>query len=592
MPPKRRLEGGGGACPPPPAAVLKKRCRSFDLEIRGCRHLQELASSCIHRIEAAIESAISRIPEEVTKAFTSFLNRAPSFCRTLADQNQPPRYKLRFTNGLSNEVFTKKGICAVNGEPLKISVDVNNPQETGSHRLLSAKIRVVVLDGDFNTNDQECWTSEEFSKRIVRPRDKVGAVLTGELEFSLKNGEAYLQDATFVDNSKFMRSGKFRLGVMIIDDLGERVQEGITEPFIVKDRRGEVSKKHEIPSLDDDVWRLKKIAKDGVFHEALRGSGISNVKDFLRLYYMDEPALRKILGKATKKIWMTIVEHAKKCDPGRELYSFSTENHHVMFINSVYQIVGVTMGDHYTPFSDLNKTMQDQIGHLSKLAYENVSHLTPDYELKNGKPRSINQCAFQEPRMLEPKFTDQMHGHMDPNFPGLLPGHIDHEERNFHEADDQQGTSGSHPMQCKFRRLGSVRVRRFPSMKENDEDSFDISVYLNSVSEQNGASTTANDITGSVTIHCPTTSANEIAGSVVVRQASFTMDRQACEMPPFTDNDASIPQYYQEQQVLAQFDASFRTVLTDAPLYSRPSSFKVSEYHETLPLEQNQLSDG
>ncbi|KAG8050652.1 hypothetical protein GUJ93_ZPchr0009g2115 [Zizania palustris] len=41
--------------------------------------------------------------------------------------------------------------------------------------------------------------------------------------------------------------------------------------------------------------------------------------------------------------------NAKKCDSGRELYSFFMENHHVMFINSVYQIVGVTIGDHYTP---------------------------------------------------------------------------------------------------------------------------------------------------------------------------------------------------------------------------------------------------
>jgi hypothetical protein len=216
------------------------------------------------------------------------------FCRTLSDQNQPPRYKLRFSNGLSNEVFTKKGICDVNGESLKISVHVNNPQEACSHRLLSAKIRVVVLDGDFNKNDQGCWTSEEFRNHIVRPRDKVGTVLTGELELSLKNGEAYIHDATFVDNSKFMRSGKFRLGVMVIDDLGERIQEGITEPFVVKDRRGEGSKKHEIPSLDDDVWRLKKISKDGVFHDALKQSGISNVKEFLRLYYTDEPALRKV----------------------------------------------------------------------------------------------------------------------------------------------------------------------------------------------------------------------------------------------------------------------------------------------------------
>ncbi|KAL6599880.1 hypothetical protein ACP70R_045531 [Stipagrostis hirtigluma subsp. patula] len=112
-----------------------------------------------------------------------------------------------------------------------------------------------------------------------------------------------------------------------------------------------------VPLLNDDVWRLKKISKDGVFHEALRGAGIFSVQDFLRFYYKDEPALHKILIKATELVWTTIVEHAKKCDPGRELYSFVVEGNNVMlFFNSVYQIVGATFGDNYTPFSDLDDT--------------------------------------------------------------------------------------------------------------------------------------------------------------------------------------------------------------------------------------------
>ena len=53
-------------------------------------------------------------------------------------------------------------------------------------------------------------------------------------------------------------------------------------------------RKHDIPSLSDDVWRLKKISKDGAFYAALRGSGILFVKDFLRLYYKDEQALRNV----------------------------------------------------------------------------------------------------------------------------------------------------------------------------------------------------------------------------------------------------------------------------------------------------------
>lgn len=53
-------------------------------------------------------------------------------------------------------------------------------------------------------------------------------------------------------------------------------------------------RKHDIPSLNDDVWRLKNISKDGPLYDALRGSGILCVKDFLRLYYKDQQALRTV----------------------------------------------------------------------------------------------------------------------------------------------------------------------------------------------------------------------------------------------------------------------------------------------------------
>ncbi|XP_039839758.1 calmodulin-binding protein 60 C-like [Panicum virgatum] len=509
MPPpkKRDLEEGGssGGAPSSQAPALKKRCRSFDLEIRGCRHLQELTAAVKLSVEAALEAAVAGIPEEVAKAFTSFLNRAPSLCRTLVDQNQPPRYKLTFTNGLGSEVFTKKVICDTNGEPLKICVTANGQDETDP-RVLSAKIRVVVLDGDFNRHNQECWTWEEFNNSTVRPRDKVGAVLTGDLELSLTNGEAYLNSATFIDNSKFVRSGKFRLGVMVIDNLGERVQEGVTEPFTVKERRGEGYRKHDIPSLSDDVWRLKKISKDGAFYDALRGSGILFVKDFLRLYYKDEQALRNILIKATELAWTTIVEHAKKCDPGRELYSFLVEGNSVLlFFNSAYQIVGAKFGDNYLPFNDLEKAAKELVIQWSKVAYENIPYKEPDYELDDddGKPRPINEGMS----MLEHKFTDCM------------------QDRNVCEADNQQGTSCSHSKQCTFKRLGSIRLT------QNDEDeSFDISVYMDSISEH-CATTSANDITGLVTLRCPAAEANEATGSVVLTQASLTVDDEVYNIP-------------------------------------------------------------
>ncbi|XP_024310805.1 calmodulin-binding protein 60 B isoform X2 [Brachypodium distachyon] len=548
---KRPLDGGAASRSP----ALKKRCRSFDLEVRGCRHLEELAGGVVRRLEAALESAISRIPEEVTKALTGFFSSAPSFCRMVVDPNRPTRYKLKFTNGLSNEVFTKKGICAVNGDSLKISLEEDNQQGNNIH-LLSARIKVVVLDGDFNRDDKEYWTSEDFIRHIVRPRDKVGAVLTGELDLSLKNGEANLRDATFIDNSKFTRSGKFRLGVMVVGELSERVQEGITEPFTVKDRRGEGSKKHVTPSLDDDLWRLKKISKDGVLHEALKGSRIFCVKDFLRFYYKDEHALRKILHKATELGWTTIIDHAKLCDPGKEIYSFAAEGHNaILFFNSFYQIVGVTLGDYYTPFDGLNKTWQERVRQWSKVAYENLTCRQPDYEMDNGKPRAVDQGTYTGSSILEPKFVE---------------GHISEQKRIVHETDHQQGTAGSHSKQCTLKRVGSIRVTQ-----NEDEASFDFSFCLDADTEQHCVNTAANDIAGSVTLHCPTTVAKEITGSVLLRQASLTMGHDAYDVP-FANNDPSV----------TQFDVSFPALsaLADLPIYSRHSSFVERDCHETLLL--------
>ncbi|KAK3136749.1 hypothetical protein QOZ80_5BG0441880 [Eleusine coracana subsp. coracana] len=544
---------GRGGCPP----VLKKRCRSLDLEIRGCRHLQELVATCVQavqvRLETAVESAVARITEDVTKAITSFLSHAP---RTHIDQNRPPRYRLTFMNGLDSEVFTKKDIFGTNGELIKICVSVNDPQgveETELHRrILSANIKIVVLDGDFNKHNQECWTSEEFKNYIVLPRDNIGSVLTGVSELSLKNGEAFLCGVALNDNSKFVRCGKFRLGVMIDDNLGERVLEGITEPFIVKDRRGEGSKKHEIPLLNDDVWRMKKIAKDGVFHKALKSHDINYVQDFLRLYHKDEQALGKILINATKKVWTSIVEHAKKCDPGKELHSFIVQGENtILFFNSVCQIVGAAFGDNYTPFGILDMHKKKLVVEWSKVAYKYMTYHLPDYELDNGKPRPVNnRSPFHELSMLEHKSTDLLQG-----------------------TNGEENCSDSSSRQCKLKRLGSVRVTH------NDEDaSFDFSLCLDPIFDQYCASTSENDITGLVTLHCAANMANEITGSVVLTQAPMTMDQQSYNILPFTGSDASVdPLCEDNQPVPDQFGhslSSIRRSLLDSPIYSRHTSFK------------------
>lgn len=55
-----------------------------------------------------------------------------------------------------------------------------------------------------------------------------------------------------------------------------------------------VYKKHYPPALNDEVWRLEKIGKDGSFHKRLTKAGIHTVEDFLRLVVRDSQKLRTV----------------------------------------------------------------------------------------------------------------------------------------------------------------------------------------------------------------------------------------------------------------------------------------------------------
>lgn len=53
-------------------------------------------------------------------------------------------------------------------------------------------------------------------------------------------------------------------------------------------------KKHYPPALNDEVWRLEKIGKDGSFHKRLNNALIFTVEDFLRLVVRDAQKLRTV----------------------------------------------------------------------------------------------------------------------------------------------------------------------------------------------------------------------------------------------------------------------------------------------------------
>lgn len=76
---------------------------------------------------------------------------------------------------------------------------------------------------------------------MVKEREGKRPLLTGDLQVTLKEGVGTLGELTFTDNSSWIRSRKFRLGLKVASGYceGMRIREAKTDAFTVKDHRGE-----------------------------------------------------------------------------------------------------------------------------------------------------------------------------------------------------------------------------------------------------------------------------------------------------------------------------------------------------------------
>lgn len=150
--------------------------------------------------------------------------------------------QLQFRSRLSLPLFTGGKVEGEQGAAIHIVlVDVNTGHVVTSGNESSVKLDVVVLEGDFNNEDDEGWTQEEFESHVVKEREGKRPLLTGDLQVTLKEGVGTLGELTFTDNSSWIRSRKFRLGLKVATGFceGMRIREAKTEAFTVKDHRGE-----------------------------------------------------------------------------------------------------------------------------------------------------------------------------------------------------------------------------------------------------------------------------------------------------------------------------------------------------------------
>ncbi|KAA8542633.1 hypothetical protein F0562_023868 [Nyssa sinensis] len=238
------------------------------------------------------------VKEEVELALRKYLTSMKRNCGQDIYSSESRSLQLQFINNLSLPVFTGTRIEGEDSSTLKVAlVDAVTGQIVCSGPESSAKVEIVVLEGDFDGEEGDNWTIEEFKNNIVKEREGKKPLLTGDPILNLKEGTGLVGEISFTDNSSWTRSRKFRLGARVVDNCdGIRVREAKTESFIVRDHRGELYKKHHPPSLSDEVWRLEKIGKDGAFHKRLSREKVNSVKDFLTLLFLDSTRLRTILG--------------------------------------------------------------------------------------------------------------------------------------------------------------------------------------------------------------------------------------------------------------------------------------------------------
>ncbi|XP_020578285.1 calmodulin-binding protein 60 B-like isoform X2 [Phalaenopsis equestris] len=371
---KRALDTGDGDERGGPEAKRQKvpALASVIVEALKVDSLQKLCSS----LEPVLRRVVS---EEVERALAK-LGPARLGARSSPKRLEGPdgrSLQLQFRSRLSLPIFTGGKVEGEQGAAIHVVlIDANNNHVVTYGPESSAKFDILVLEGDFNNEDDEDWTEEEFESHVVKEREGKRPLLTGDLQVSLKEGVGTLGELTFTDNSSWIRSRKFRLGLKVAPGFcdGIRIREGKTEAFTVKDHRGELYKKHYPPALKDEVWRLEKIGKDGAFHKKLNKAGISSVEDFLRLLIRDPQRLRNILGSGmSNKMWDVLVEHAKTCVlSGKYYIYYSDETRNIGAIfNNIYEFTGLIASGQYFSAESLNESQKIFADTLVKKAYDN-----------------------------------------------------------------------------------------------------------------------------------------------------------------------------------------------------------------------------
>ncbi|CAL5441270.1 unnamed protein product [Camellia sinensis] len=289
--------------------------------------------------------------------------------------SEPRILQLRFQNKLSLTIWTGMPIKGEDCSPVKVAlVDGLTGEVVNSGLEALAKVEIVVLRADFDDDEGQDWTLEEFNRNIVREREGNKPLLSGNACLNLREGIGFVGEISFTHTSIWMNNCKFRLGARILDNFnGTRVREAKTEPFIIKDRRGKLYKKLDSPSLSDAVWRLKNIGRRGAVPKRLSDGNIKTVQQFLAEFFLHRQRLQATLGThMSDKMLKETVDHAltNKLDDWYSYYSGSSQQKFGVVFNVGGQVLGILSECGYVPVEKLSATQKVDADKLVVSAFE------------------------------------------------------------------------------------------------------------------------------------------------------------------------------------------------------------------------------
>ncbi|GJN04853.1 hypothetical protein PR202_ga22429 [Eleusine coracana subsp. coracana] len=262
-------------------------------------------------------------------------------------------WKLEFKSRPRLPIFTSTRITDSRGDPLEIIL-VDAKTRLPCALPIELHIELVPLFRDLPTyRSRENWSVQEFRTAIVKCLPGKGPLLNYGFNdrLTMRDGRVTVNELQFTDDSSWVPGRKFRIGARVVPgggyDGATRILEAFTDAFVVEQQ------KHYPPVLDDPVWGLDMIDKEGELHRTLRSIDVHTVREFLRMLNVKPKWLRTFMvddledetwmmhtspddgDKMKNEMLLFATSHAKTCDPGDNVYTYSGANG-TIYVDSVF----------------------------------------------------------------------------------------------------------------------------------------------------------------------------------------------------------------------------------------------------------------